>query len=332
MNKAFIAKVDGDIAGTIRQALDWIAWQEIVMPGSKVYIKPNLTWPIHKKGVTTTPALIEALISVLKTRTDDITVCESDKADFQFKTSEAFKGHGLYEMCEHYDARLVNLSESEPVLLDEWIEGCRVRIPVAGILLDQDAVLIDVPVMKTHSLTGISAGMKNLWGCIPDTKKILYHPYFDQGITMISNALKPGIVLIDAIHAQDGNGPFFGDPVELDTIICTNGIAASEPVACAVMGIDMKNIRHLSLAKKVGLLADMTEIDLNDHADSFRIRDFKPTKTWLNRISAFLFDHDRLNRLVHDSIFSRFILFVVNLIKKDTLKEDRELVRNRDGE
>ncbi len=46
--------------------------------GSRVFIKPNLTFPTFKPGVITNPACLEQLIIALKDYTDDITVGEAD--------------------------------------------------------------------------------------------------------------------------------------------------------------------------------------------------------------------------------------------------------------
>ena len=326
LHRAFITKVGIDLPRRVLDALEWIGWEEIIRPGSKVFVKPNLTWPFHKPGVTTSPILIDALLSVLETRTTDISVCESDKSDRAFKTRDSFKGHGLHDICARHGAKLVNLSELDSRLTNEKINGKRVCVPLPVVLLDGDVVLIDVPALKTHSLTGISAGMKNLWGCITDPMRLLYHPIFDEGNAVINRLLNVPIVLIDALYVQDGNGPFFGEPVRMDTIIAANGTAASEAIACAFMGIEADRVSHLALAKRLGILADLSEIEMNAAVEDFRERDFRATRTWLNHISAYLFRHDWANKFVYDSLLSRLAFAVLGLLRKDKMKEDRDKV------
>ena len=62
---------------------------------SSVFIKPNLTWISHLPGITTSTAFISALVEVLRDRTRDITIGESDGGYNSFKVADAFGGHGL---------------------------------------------------------------------------------------------------------------------------------------------------------------------------------------------------------------------------------------------
>ena len=63
--KVFVAnKVRAALEGKLREGLDWVSWTDIVAPGARVSIKPNFTYPRHKPGVTTTPALLEAAVKL----------------------------------------------------------------------------------------------------------------------------------------------------------------------------------------------------------------------------------------------------------------------------
>ena len=279
-------------------------------------------WGFSVRGATL-PALIDALLSVLKTRASEIIICESDKSDRAYKAMDAFTGHGLQEICARHGADLVNLSGLAPRHTDEVVNGKRIRIPLPKMLLDGDIVLVDVPALKTHSMTGISAGMKNLWGCITDPMRLLYHPIFDEGNAVINRLLAPRLVLIDALHVQDGNGPFFGNPVRMDTIIAADGTAASEPVACALMGIEPAAVSHLALAGSLGMLARLDEIEMNASPLDLQKSTFKATRTCLNHLSAYIFRRSWANKLVYDSCLTRLAFAVLRLLRRDRMKEDR---------
>ncbi|NIV37589.1 MAG: hypothetical protein GWN58_51675, partial [Anaerolineae bacterium] len=45
--------------------LEFVRWQEFVHPDSTVFIKPNLTWPVPRPGVTTSPDFVDALLAAL---------------------------------------------------------------------------------------------------------------------------------------------------------------------------------------------------------------------------------------------------------------------------
>lgn len=332
MNKAFITKVENDLSDRILSAFEWIGWEEIIRPDSNVFVKVNLTWPIYKQGVTTSPVLVDALLSVLKTRTKNISICESDGGNHSYKAEETFKGHNLYNICNKHDVNLVNLSKLPSRIVNERINNKQVSIPLPAPFLEKDVVFITVPVLKTHCMTGISVGMKNQWGCIPDTMRLLHHHVINEALVLINRLLDPKIVLIDALYAQDGNGPLLGEAIKMDTIIATNGIAASEPFACKLMGVDLQNIDHLALAKKEGMLADFDKIDTNSDLSSFRERDFRATRIWLDYISYALFKRHWASKLVYDSLLTKAVYFGLNLVREDPMASSKKALADESFE
>src|SRR5271167_1647680 len=102
MHKVWISKIDADIDREIESALEWLDWRSIVAPNARVSIKPNLTYPTYKPGVTTSPAAVEAMIRALSSRTRNINVVESDGGSYSWPAEEAFIGHGIPEICRRY--------------------------------------------------------------------------------------------------------------------------------------------------------------------------------------------------------------------------------------
>ena len=123
MHKVWISKIDGDIDREIESALEWLDWPAIVAPNARVSIKPNLTYPTYKPGVTTSPAVLEALMRALSSRTRNINVVESDGGSYSWPAEEAFSGHGIPEMCRRYGARAVNLTNYPRETVETEIAG-----------------------------------------------------------------------------------------------------------------------------------------------------------------------------------------------------------------
>ncbi|GHT58481.1 hypothetical protein AGMMS50222_07110 [Endomicrobiia bacterium] len=98
--------------------------------------------------------------------------------------------------------------------------------------LDCDGI-INLPKLKTHMLMSISAGVKNLYGCVPGLMKVKYHKYasknkeFADFLSKIYLFFKDKIrfTLVDGILSMEGNGPSAGD------VRKTNLIAASSDAA-----------------------------------------------------------------------------------------------------
>ena len=53
----------GDVDAAIREVFGYCDILSMIPRGARVSIKPNLTYPHYKPGVTTSPAVIESLVS-----------------------------------------------------------------------------------------------------------------------------------------------------------------------------------------------------------------------------------------------------------------------------
>ena len=124
-HKVYIRKITGDWIKPkdISNALDWLEWHEIVPKDARVFIKPNLTWPEHLPGVTTTPKAIESVVIALLERTSNIYIGESDGGYHSYKAEEAFELHGLYELEKKFGISIFNLSKDEAVTNVLEIDG-----------------------------------------------------------------------------------------------------------------------------------------------------------------------------------------------------------------
>ncbi|MFA5866580.1 MAG: DUF362 domain-containing protein [Actinomycetota bacterium] len=315
-DRAYLARSDVDLIETIQTALDGIDWHSIIPQNSKVFIKTNLTWPSYKPGVTTSPLVIDAFLSVLKRRTDAIYLCESDKGYLNQSCIESLRGNGLDEILQRHGVSFVNLSEMPVREVTDTVRGKEIKIPLPEPLLGDDVIFISMPVLKTHSLTGISAGMKNQYGCVQHAVLPLYHHMINEVLAVANRHLNPRLVVVDATYAQDGNGPFFGQPVLMDTLIVTNGIRASEPVACALMGIDMDQVPHLKFAREEGLVAGIEDVELNADIKDFAAWSFKDTRTWLNQFSYLVFRRYWLSKLVYDSPLTGLAYAAANILRR----------------
>src|SRR5580704_8915945 len=131
MHKVWISKLDRNLDREIESALQWLDWHSIIARNARVSIKPNLTHPIPRAGVTTSPAVLEALIRAVGSRTHNINVVESDGGSSSFTADEAFAGHGVPEMCRRYGARAINLTRFPREKLEAEIAGRRVEVELS---------------------------------------------------------------------------------------------------------------------------------------------------------------------------------------------------------
>ena len=306
MQRVWISKSDGAPAREIENALEWLDWRSVVAPGARVSIKPNLTYPIHKAGVTTSPAVLEALIRALSSRTRNINIVESDGGAYSWPAEEAFEGHGIPDMCRRYGARAVNLTSYPRETVETEIAGRSVSVELSQLLTRETDVFITMPVPKLHMMTGVSLGFKNQWGCLPDVKRLRDHANFAPKVLAINKILKPQLAIFDGTWFLDRSGPLDGDPIRKDLLIASRDAGAGSMVCCELMGIDPGSVPHLRLAIAEGIMpATIDDLLTNVAIDVFKGPAFKLQRSWFQWLTLGIF-HSRLATIAfYDSPLAR---------------------------
>jgi uncharacterized protein (DUF362 family) len=244
-----------DVQRMVEEAVDKIGGiKDIVPKGSKVMLKPNLLMATKNPGPVTNPKVTEAVIKIVKkARPKEIIVAES--AMVGFDTVKAFEVSGTKDVAEKNGVKWLDLKKDKiveiPVPKGKIIKS--IKLPESYLNCN---VFINLPVMKTHCQTGVTLGLKNMKGLLPDDEKKRVHlENLEQAIADYNTVLKNDLTVMDATTAIEGFGPESppGKPVQMDLIIAGRNNLAVDMVASAVMGIDYKTIRHLKNAVLIGL-------------------------------------------------------------------------------
>ena len=304
-------------------ALNHVDWESVVQPGSRVAIKPNHCWPEVLPGVTTTPAMLDALLSILATRTDQISVVESD--GISYPAELAFTAHGTAEICARHGAKLVNLSRLPAEKRRVPVAGRNIEIEVPSFLVNDVDVLITLPVLKTHVITGASLGMKNLWGCLPDSMRVLHHHQLAPGIVALAMELKPRLTIIDATFGLDRRGPVFGDAVPVGRLIVSRNVVAADTVGTRMLGFDPYQIEHLRLASETGL-GSLEASQIRVEGASAEVdHTFRVGPTIVDKLSNLSYRSAFATKLIHGSALSKPIYAVT---RKTLPVPNRDLIPN----
>jgi uncharacterized protein (DUF362 family) len=194
-----------------------------------VLIKVNFiceeTWD---SGATTDPLLVEALIQTIEKINQDIAVVECDAN--MTNADSASVATGMLEMCE------------------------RNGVPFKNLKMVAESHIVDAAKLKTHSLTRVTLGMKNLFGLLPNKWKFRYHRKgIDNVIVDINSVLSPSLVVIDGFVGMEGKGPVHGDPVKMDLVIAGQDVVATDIVGATIMGFDPREIRHIAMSIDRGI-------------------------------------------------------------------------------
>jgi uncharacterized protein (DUF362 family) len=202
-------------------------------------------------GATTDPIIVEGLIKRLKKLSVEIYVIESNAT--LTNADKAFEQTGIKDICNRYKVGCVNLSsQKEKIKIDIPKGEVLKQIKIPKILVD--SAIISAAKLKTHKLTGVTFGLKNMFGVLPNRFKKKYHFYdLDKVIVDINSVVKSNLTVIDGFIGMEGNGPLRGDPVKTDLVVVGVDPVATDSIASSVIGINPRQIRHIRLAHMKGL-------------------------------------------------------------------------------
>ncbi len=168
-----------------------------------ILIKPNLVEALAPP-ITTPADLVEELIVYLRAETNARIIIGEGNGAMHYDTWHCFRELGYTAIAEKLDIELVDLNDADLVPLKN--NAC-LRLPEMHLpRLALDSYLISVPVLKAHSLTGVTLTLKNMMGLAPPSryqrgsswKKSAFHDRAQDAIADLNRYRIPDFTLLDA--------------------------------------------------------------------------------------------------------------------------------------
>lgn len=307
--------------GLFAQAYDaskQIGLEEDAKSTRAVFIKPNLTYPVFKKGVTTRVEFVEALVRAL-TKINPalkIYIGEGEGGYNSFSMSEAFKNMGFLEIEKRFpQVRIINLSKVPSKEVEIETPKGPYRIALPGLFFEEIDFSISCPLPKIHCMTKITLSYKNQWGCLPDIMRLKNHYMFDYIIPKVSNVLKFKYAFLDGKYGLNNNGPMVGDPVEVNWFVASNSLGAFDRVVSGMMGFDWQQIGHLKMAEQYGFMPEKDEIQIIGDPDSLR-RKFILKRNFWNYPALAGFHSKHLTHLFYFSMWAKLLHDIMYTFRK----------------
>ena len=235
-NSSQVAIVKGERGHEpVFKALDLIDYKTALEGWSRVLIKVNfITDKTWDTGATTDPIVVEAIIEKLKGLPVTVNVVESDAT--MTNADKAFEKTGMKAMCERHGVECINLRHVKDKIKLVIPDGETLTSITVPRIVTESAI-ISAAKLKTHVNTGVTLGMKNMFGLLPDKFKAKYHAMgISKVIVDINTVLKPALTVIDGFVGMEGNGPVDGTPVPMGIIIAGKNVVATDAVACGSHG------------------------------------------------------------------------------------------------
>ena len=272
-----VVKVEGDEIVATKKALNLLGgMRKFVKKGWKVFVKPNLLGGgAPESGVSTNPTVTVAVINALKELTDDITIVDSnynvptvEGAPIKIEPSlDKIYRRPQFDIFRDLGVELLNLSAEKMTKYETPNLKVLSSHELPSILAEADAI-ISIPVMKVHDITGVTLGMKNLYGLIPFPRvRGRLHNVIDDAICDLVELFPPVLTVIDGtIGMEGGYSPCFGAPAVANLIVAGSDVVATDSVAASIMGFDYNKIvqkNPIARGQERGLgKADLHKLDV----------------------------------------------------------------------
>ncbi|MFW5740116.1 MAG: DUF362 domain-containing protein [Myxococcota bacterium] len=259
-----IVRRDDDPSSLTRAAVDALGGMgRFIEAGDVVAIKPNIGWdraPIH--AANTNPEVVAALVRAAYDAGAEHVVV----TDFSCNEPQrSFQRSGIWKAA--YDAgaevvlpadHLFKTVRMQGRVLDAW--------PVLRPLIDADKV-INVPIVKHHSLAKLTCAMKNWYGIIGGRRNRL-HQDIHTSIADLASFVRPTLTVIDAVRVLVRNGPQGGnvdDTKLMNTVVATVDQVAGDAFACELLGEKPGGLDYLRQAHERGIgTMDLGEVRMKE--------------------------------------------------------------------
>jgi len=242
----------GEVLRRIDDVLTTLAPQ-LPEPGAPVLIKPNLNNDLPAlAGNSTDLRVLAALLGALVDRGHrQLTVADGSNVGMERRRIDAFYRLRVDRLARRHGARTLDLNRCE---------GVPVPLATGETLVAREVVeapfLISVPKLKTHVVAGMSLSIKNWMGCVVAQRKRDVHRDLALNLHRLSQAVRPHLIVLDALVGMEGAGPGDGVPFRMDTLLAGRDMVLVDLAAARMVGYRWDQLGYLAHAREEGCFAE----------------------------------------------------------------------------
>jgi uncharacterized protein (DUF362 family) len=239
-------------ADNVRRAMAALGGMErFVTRGDKVAIKPNAAWDrTPEQAANTNPEVVAELVrQCLAAGAASVVVLDNTCHN----AKRVFERSGIGEAARAAGATVETQNSTGTQTVD--LRGITLgRWKVLKPIVDADR-LINVPIVKHHSLARVTLGMKNWFGAVVGARPSL-HQNIGRVCAELGAAFDPTLTIIDATRVLTGGGPTGGSLSlvrQMDLVAAATDPVAADAWGASLLDVATTELPHLSIAQDLGI-------------------------------------------------------------------------------
>ena len=236
---------------------------KFIKTGDSVLVKPNIAWDrAPEYAANTNPLVVAALVELaLAADAAEVKVYDNPCVDCR----RSYASSGIADAARDAGAKVsyVDTGYGETVKIPDGVAVKSAEVYAEVLKAD---VIINVPIAKTHSLAGLTLGMKNLMGILVENRG-RWHPNIHKKLVDLAQAVTPTLTVVDATRIMTSNGPTGGDlsyVKRLDKLVVTEDVTAADAYAATFFGLEPTDVGVVKEAARRGFgTAELERMDVS---------------------------------------------------------------------
>ncbi len=222
-----------------------------VNKGDKVVVKPNIGWDVSpERGGDTNPILVRRIIEhCFEAGAKEVSVVDHPCDEWQ----RCYTHSGIEKAVKEAGGKMVpggspSYYSKVAVPKGEDLTSTQEH----EVILDSD-VFINVPILKCHSGSRLTMGMKNLMGNVWD-REFWHRTDLHQCIADFATYRKPTLNVLDAYYVMKQNGPrgiSVNDLVTMKAQLLSADIVTLDAAGAKLYGMEPNDVRHIRIAAEM---------------------------------------------------------------------------------
>ena len=226
---------------------------------ARVLLKPNLVTDKEAAfSVTTNPRFVFAVVRCLREiGVENITIadCPGGALLVFSQIQDVYEKTGYSFLSEYADLN-TDFTGVDIETADGFMNK---KFNVIKAVTEADYI-INLPKLKTHNLTGITAGVKNLFGTIPGLQKPAFHAKypavrdFSNMLVELADTVNADFTIVDAVDIMEGNGPTNGKKRYLGLTFSGKNVFTLDSFIAHTLNVPETNIPTVTASRAKGFI------------------------------------------------------------------------------